>query len=125
MKFLRAIVHNIKVQAHATRLCARDAELGWEPRLLALLIAGYALSPIDLIPDFIPVIGLLDDAILIPMGIWLFRKIVPPEIFARNMAIAEVASRRPTSRGGALAIISLWLVLAIWAGWLLGAQNWL
>jgi uncharacterized membrane protein YkvA (DUF1232 family) len=125
MKFLRAIVHNIKVQAHATWLCARDAELDWGPRLLGLLIAGYALSPIDLIPDFIPVIGLLDDAILIPFGIWLFCKIVPPEIFARNLAIAESASRRPISPGGAVAVVSLWLALLIWTAYLLGAQNWL
>jgi uncharacterized membrane protein YkvA (DUF1232 family) len=124
MKFLRAIVHNIKVQAHATWLCARDPELGWGPRLFALFIAGYALSPIDLIPDFIPVIGLLDDAILIPMGIWLFRKIVPPEIFARNLALAEAAGSRPISRAGAIAIVGLWLALLIWSAYLMGAQNW-
>ena len=82
MKFLRAIVHNIKVQAHAVWLCARDQSLGWGPRLLAFAIAGYALSPLDLIPDFIPVLGLLDDAILIPFGIWLFIKMTPPEVFA-------------------------------------------
>jgi uncharacterized membrane protein YkvA (DUF1232 family) len=125
MKFLRAIAHNIKVQAHTTWLCARDRELGWGPRLLALLIAGYALSPIDLIPDFIPVLGLLDDAILIPFGIWLFRKFVPPEIYARNLAIAEATGSRPVSRTGAAAIIGLWLIFALWAVWLLGAQNWL
>jgi uncharacterized membrane protein YkvA (DUF1232 family) len=125
MKSLRAIVHNIKVQAHSTWLCARDPELGWGPRLFALLIAGYALSPIDLIPDFIPVLGLLDDAILIPLGIWLFRKIVPPEIFARNLAIAEAAGHRPISRAGAIAIIGLWLALLIWTANLFGAQNWL
>lgn len=70
MNFLRDIVHNLRVHGHATWLCARDRRLGWPPRLFALVIAGYALSPIDLVPDFIPVIGLLDDAILIPLGIW-------------------------------------------------------
>jgi uncharacterized membrane protein YkvA (DUF1232 family) len=124
MKFLRAIVHNIKVQAHATWLCARDTDLGWGPRLLALLIAGYALSPIDLIPDFIPIIGLIDDALLIPLGIWLFRKIVPPEIFARNIAIAQAASSRPISKKGAVAIICIWLALTISAAYLLGAKDW-
>jgi uncharacterized membrane protein YkvA (DUF1232 family) len=125
MKFLRAIVHNIKVQAHATWLCARDAELGWGARLFALLIAGYALSPIDLIPDFIPVIGLLDDAILIPLGIWLFRKIVPPEIFARNIAIAQAAISRPVSKQGAVVVVCIWFVLAISTAYLFGAQHWL
>jgi uncharacterized membrane protein YkvA (DUF1232 family) len=113
MKFLKAIAHNIKVQAHTTWLCARDPALGWGPRLLAWLIAGYALSPIDLIPDFIPVIGLLDDAILIPIGIWLFRKVVPPEIYARNLALAETAATRPISRVGAACIVALWVVVLI------------
>jgi uncharacterized membrane protein YkvA (DUF1232 family) len=123
MKWLRAIAHNIKVQAHATWLCARDPELGWGPRAFALLIAGYALSPIDLIPDFIPVLGLLDDAILIPLGIWLFRKIVPPEIYARNLAIAQATGDRPVSRAGAAAIIGLWIGLALWFAYLFGATR--
>lgn len=65
MEFLRAIAHNIRVQGHAIWLCARDPELGWPLRIFALAIAAYALSPIDLIPDFIPVLGMLDDAILL------------------------------------------------------------
>ncbi|MGL5837459.1 MAG: YkvA family protein [Sphingorhabdus sp.] len=116
MNWLRAIAHNIKVQAHAIWLCARDPEVGSGLRLLALFIAAYALSPIDLIPDFIPVLGLLDDALLIPLGVWLFRKIVPPEIFARHLATAEGASQRPVSRVGAIIIIVVWAVLAAWFG---------
>jgi uncharacterized membrane protein YkvA (DUF1232 family) len=112
MKFLRAIVHNIKVQAHAIWLSARDP-------------SGYALSPIDVIPDFIPVLGLLDDAILIPLGIWLFIKIAPPEIFARNIAIAQAASSRPISKKGAVVVVYIWLALAISAAYLFGAQRWL
>lgn len=120
MKFLATIAHNIKVQAHTVWLCARDPALGWPLRIFALAIAGYALSPIDLIPDFIPVIGLLDDAILIPAGIWLFRKLVPPDIFARNLKIAQAASRYPISKAAAAVIIMLWLGLAIWLAYLLG-----
>jgi uncharacterized membrane protein YkvA (DUF1232 family) len=120
MKALREIAHNIKVQAHAIWLCARDAELGWGPRLLALAIAAYALSPIDLIPDFIPVLGLLDDAILIPLGIWLFLKLVPQAIYARNLQGANEAGRRPVSRTGAVFIVTLWLLsAALLVGWLL------
>ena len=125
MKFLRAIVQNIKVQAHAIWLCARDPELGWGPRLLALGIAGYALSPIDLIPDFIPLLGLLDDAILIPLGIWLFIKISPPELFARNLAVARIASERPVSRVAAVIVIGIWLAMAIGTAYFLHARGWI
>lgn len=113
MKFLKAIVHNIKLQGHTVWLCARDKNLGWPLRIFAVAIAGYALSPIDLIPDFIPVIGLLDDAILIPFGIWLFCKFVPPEIYARNLQLARSASSRPISRGAALTIILMWIAAAL------------
>ena len=124
MKFLRAIVQNIKVQAHAIWLCARDPALGWGPRLLALGIAGYALSPIDLIPDFIPVLGLLDDAILIPLGIWLFMRITPPAVFARNLAIATTSAERPVSRVAAVIIIGIWLAMAIATVYFLHASGW-
>jgi uncharacterized membrane protein YkvA (DUF1232 family) len=125
MKFLRAIVYNIKVQAHAIWLCARDPKLGWGPRLLALFIAGYALSPIDLIPDFIPVLGLLDDAILIPLGIWLFIKITPQAVFARNLAIAEASGNRPVSRIAATIIIVIWVFIALIAAYYFGVESWL
>ena len=123
MKFLRAIVHNIKVQAHTVWLCARDPALGWPLRLFALAIAGYALSPIDLIPDFIPVIGLLDDAVLIPAAIWLFCRLVPPEIFARNLELAQAASLRPVSNMAAAVIGMLWLGMAAWLAFALGLHR--
>ncbi|MEW6577416.1 YkvA family protein [Sphingorhabdus buctiana] len=120
MEFLRAIAHNIRVQGHATWLCARDPELDWPLRIFALAIAAYALSPIDLIPDFIPVLGMLDDAILLPLAVWLFRKAVPDAIFERNLRVAEAAATRPVSRGGAVAIAIIWLLLALWLAKLLG-----
>lgn len=112
MKFLADIVHNLRVHGHAVWLCARDPELGLGPRLVALIVAGYALSPIDLIPDFIPVIGLLDDAVLIPIGLWLLRRMVPDAIYARNMEIAQSASRRPVSKRAAGIILLVWLSAA-------------
>lgn len=123
MNFLAKIAHNIKVQAHTVWLCAGDPALGWPLRIFALIIAGYALSPIDLIPDFIPVIGLLDDAILIPAGIWLFCKLVPPEIYARNLKVAQDASDRPVSKLAAIAIMLIWLALGIWLAYLLGLHR--
>lgn len=124
MKFLIKIglniTRNIRVHGHTTWLCARDPELGWPLRLFALFIAGYALSPVDLIPDFIPVIGLLDDAILIPFGLWLFRKWVPADIYARNRVLAEAASNRPVSTLSAVVIIAMWIGAASWLGWATG-----
>lgn len=118
MKFLRAIAHNIRIHGHTTWLCARDPAVGALPRLFALCVAGYALSPIDLIPDFIPVLGLLDDAILIPAGIWLFRKMVPDHIYARHFSTAEKASERPISRLAAIVILTSWCIAAIWLAWM-------
>ena len=115
---IKNLARNIRVHGHTTWLCARDPELGWPLRIFAAAIAGYALSPIDLIPDFLPVIGLLDDVILIPLGIWLFRRWVPHGIYDRNQAIAQAASERPVSRLGAAIIITCWLAGAIWLGWL-------
>lgn len=119
MKFFKDIAHNLRVHGHAIWLCARDPELGWPPRIFALLVAGYALAPIDLIPDFIPVIGLLDDALLIPLGIWLLRRMVPDKIYARNLALAETAGTRPVSKVAAGVILSIWFfsAAAIWRLW--------
>lgn len=111
MEFLRAIAHNIRVQGHATWLCARDPELGWFPRLFALAIAAYALSPIDLIPDFIPVLGYLDDLILVPLGIMLVIHLIPPEIMAEHRALAAAAAERPVGRTAAVIIVLIWLAV--------------
>lgn len=109
-----SLVHRIRVEAHAVWLAARDPRTPIRAKLVGLLIAAYALSPIDLIPDFIPVLGLLDEVVLIPAGVWLFERLVPGTIMVEHRAAAERASRRPRSYAGA------GLVLGIWAasGWL-------
>lgn len=114
---LRSRVHALRVDAHAIWLSARDPRVPWYAKLLGLIITGYALSPIDLVPDFIPVLGLLDDLVLIPAGIWLMLKLIPAEVFAEHRATAEVASHRPVSRTGAAIVIVLWLGLAASIGW--------
>lgn len=111
-----SLVHRIRIEAHAVWLAARDPRTPLPARLLGLLIAAYALSPIDLIPDFIPVLGLVDDAILIPIGVWLFEKLVPAEILAEHRATAEAASRRPKSHWGILIVLAIWAALA-WLAW--------
>ncbi len=123
MPSLKTIAHNIRIDAHATWLSARDPAVPLPARVFGLVIAAYALSPIDLIPDFIPVLGLVDDAILIPLGIWLFLKMVPDDVFAQHRAEAEAASHRPVSRIAALVIAAIWVGAMIWLGSLLWAMR--
>lgn len=99
--------------AHALWLAARDARTPWAARLLALLVAAYALSPIDLIPDFIPVLGWLDDLLLVPAGIWLVRRLIPDALYAEHFSAAQAASERPRSRLGLVLILLLWAI-ALW-----------
>jgi uncharacterized membrane protein YkvA (DUF1232 family) len=111
-----ALVERLRVSAHAVWLAARDPRVPWTARALALLIAAYALSPIDLVPDFIPVIGLFDDAILIPVGLWLVTRLVPPELMAEHRASAEAAAQRPVSWAGISLVLLAWamLILIVW-----------
>ena len=108
---------------HAILLASRDPRVPWYVKVLAIAVAAYALSPIDLIPDFIPVLGYLDDLIILPLGIWLVVSLVPVEIMAECRARAEEAAQRPTGRAGAIAIVLLWIVGAWALGWL-GYAHW-
>jgi uncharacterized membrane protein YkvA (DUF1232 family) len=111
-----SLVHRIRIEAHAVWLAARDPRTPLPAKLLGLLIAAYALSPIDLIPDFIPMLGLVDDAILIPIGVWLFERLVPAPVMAEHRASAEAASQRPKSWWGILVVLAIWAALA-WLVW--------
>lgn len=108
----------IKRDAHAVYLAARDRRTPWYAKALAFCVAGYALSPIDLIPDFIPVLGYLDDVILLPLGIWAVVGLIPPELMAEHRAVATLAAERPVSRTAALIIAFLWAVSIALTGWL-------
>jgi uncharacterized membrane protein YkvA (DUF1232 family) len=98
----------IKQDVHAVYLAARDLRTPWYAKALALCIAGYALSPIDLIPDFIPVLGYLDDVIIVPLGILVVVKMIPPEVMAEHRAAAALAGGRPVSRTAAAAVACVW-----------------
>ena len=108
----------IKRDVHALYLAARDPRTPWYAKALAVCVAGYALSPIDLIPDFIPVVGYLDDAVLVPLGILAVVKMIPPEVMAEHRAAAALAIDRPVSRGAALIIACIWVASVALAGWL-------
>ena len=114
-----SLLDTLRINAHAVWLAARDPRTPWYARAFGLLIAAYALSPIDLIPDFIPILGLVDDALLIPLGVWLFLKMLPPDLFEEHRAAAAAAAERPRSRGGMLLVIAVWIALALGAWWLL------
>jgi uncharacterized membrane protein YkvA (DUF1232 family) len=107
--------HAIRRDVHALWLAARDPRTPWYAKAFALAIAAYALSPIDLIPDFIPVIGYLDEVILIPLAIMLAVRLVPPELMAEHRA-AE-AERKPVSRAGTAFIVAVWLLAAAALMW--------
>jgi uncharacterized membrane protein YkvA (DUF1232 family) len=109
----------LKRDVHAIYLAARDPRVPWYAKILAMAVAGYALSPIDLIPDFIPVVGYLDDLIIVPLGIWLVVSLIPPQVMAEYRAIASAAGERPRSKAAAITIVVIWILGAAaltWAG---------
>ena len=116
--------HNIQIWArrlirdvHAVYLAAYHPHVPWYAKILAAAVAGYALSPIDLIPDFIPVLGYADDLIIEPLGIWLVVSLIPSEVMAECRAKADAAEQRPRSTMAAVAIIAIWVGAAAMLGW--------
>ncbi|MFZ5633896.1 MAG: YkvA family protein [Bacillota bacterium] len=105
----------LKIEIYTIYLACRDPRVPWHVRLLAACLAGYAFSPIDLVPDFVPLLGYIDDLVLIPLGITLVLKMIPNEVLAECREKAgEVMSRgKPASRAAAGFIIAIWLTLAM------------
>lgn len=103
----------IKRDVLAVYLAARDPRTPWGVRVLAMAVAAYALSPIDLIPDFIPVLGYLDDLLIVPLGILLVVRMIPPELLAEHRAAAARRSARPVSVAAAALMIALWLAAGV------------
>jgi uncharacterized membrane protein YkvA (DUF1232 family) len=108
-------VRRLKRDTYALYLAARDSRTPWPARLITACVVGYAFSPIDLIPDFIPVLGYLDDLILIPLGILLAVRLIPADVLAdsRTAAEARLAENRPTNWVAAAIIVGLWLLAGI------------
>lgn len=107
----------VKRDVHALYLAAHDRRTPWYAKALALVIVGYALSPIDLIPDFIPVLGYLDEAVLVPLGVLLVIRLIPPEIMTEHRDLAKAAQDRPTGWVAALAVVFTWVAAVAFAGW--------
>ncbi len=96
----------------ALYLAARDSRVPWYAKVLALATAAYALSPIDLIPDFIPVLGYLDDLIIVPLGIMLAVRLIPAPVMAdlRRHAEEQLSTRPPTSWIAAIVVVTIWIL---------------
>ena len=111
---LRERADALKQETFALYLAARHRDTPWYAKLLVAGIVAYALSPIDLIPDFIPVLGYLDDLILVPLGIFLVLKMIPEEVMVDSRAEAAIvmSGGRPTNWAAAGVIVTIWLLLA-------------
>lgn len=110
---IKQFVHRLRVDAHAIWLAVRDPRTPVMLRIFGAFVAAYALSPIDLIPDFVPLLGYLDDLVILPVGIWLFVLMIPKPLWAEFRAKAEVETQRPVSMMGAVIIAAIWFALAV------------
>lgn len=122
MAHWRTWARRLEQEALAIWLAAKDPRMPWSAQLVALVVAAYAFSPIDFIPDAIPVIGLLDDLLLVPLGLWLALRLTPAEVLAdaRAEAVERLAHGLPVSRTAAAVIVVLWIVSVaalVWWAW--------
>ena len=117
---LKVWARTIKRDAHAIYLAARDPRVPWYAKALAFCVAGYALSPIDLIPDFVPILGYLNDVVIVPLGILAVGKLIPSHILAEHRAAAALAAEKPVSRPAVFVIALIWaaaIALTVWLGY--------
>lgn len=115
---LREWARSLKRDVVALWIAARDPRVPWYAKALSGAVAAYALSPIDLIPDFIPVLGYLDDLLIVPAGIWLVVRMIPPPLMVEFRAEADCRVKRPTSYAAAALIVSLWIAALAATAWL-------
>ena len=120
---MRAWAAELKAQLLTLWFARLHPDTPWYAKALAVLVAAYAFSPIDLIPDFIPVLGYLDDAVIVPLGIWLALRLIPQHVLAESRVKADawIAARekRPRSYVAATVFVLVWLVVAygLWRFW--------
>jgi uncharacterized membrane protein YkvA (DUF1232 family) len=114
---MREPLNRLKIWARALKrdvlalwIAARDSRTPWCAKAVAACVAAYALSPIDLIPDFIPVLGYLDDLLIVPLGIALAVRLIPPELMVDFRRDAALQASKPRSYGAALVIVAIWLI---------------
>ena len=118
---IRQWARRIKQDAVMLWFASRDPRTPWLPKLVCMLAVAYALSPIDLIPDFIPVLGYLDDAILLPAMIWLAVRLLPVNVVNDGRLLAaewmQANGRKPVNRWGVAFVLLVWSALLLLLGW--------
>jgi len=117
LRKLRARGRALKCDVVAVWLASRDPRVPWYTRALAIAVAGYALSPIDLIPDFVPVLGYVDDAIVLPLGVLLIVRLIPREIMAEHRVAAARLADLPRSKTASVIIAVIWLSITVISAW--------
>jgi uncharacterized membrane protein YkvA (DUF1232 family) len=120
LESLKLWARRLKSDVLTVYFAARDPATPWWLRAFAMAVAGYALSPIDLIPDFVPVLGYLDDLLIVPLGLYLVLRWLPPSVLTASRARAAEALAKPRSVAGAAVIVAIWVAagLAALAWWL-------
>jgi uncharacterized membrane protein YkvA (DUF1232 family) len=122
MASLRERARRLKTETYALIIAYRDPRTPWFARVWTALVVAYAFSPIDLIPDFVPMLGYLDDVILVPMGIVIALRLIPAGVLddARTAAHQQIeAGERPFGTAGAILVVAIWLIGLGLATWLI------
>jgi uncharacterized membrane protein YkvA (DUF1232 family) len=111
IELLRTWARHLRSETYALYLAYKDPRTPWYAKILVAFVVAHTFSPIDLIPDFIPVLGYLDDLIITPVGLWLALKLIPPEVMdeARRQAKEHIEISGVISRGGMLMVVGLWV----------------
>ncbi len=114
---LKDWARNIRRDVMALWLAMRDRRTPWHAKVVAGVVTAYALSPIDLIPDFVPVLGYLDDIVLVPLGIWFVVRLIPADLMAEFRAEAARLEGKPRSPAGAAMVVAIWVACAGFVAW--------
>jgi uncharacterized membrane protein YkvA (DUF1232 family) len=110
--------HQLKTEVYAMYLAYKDPRTPWYARIFAAAVVAYAFSPIDLIPDIIPVLGYLDDLVLIPLGVYLAIRMIPGEVMLECQSKAKevMAQGKPVNKVAAVVIVAIWVMMAVLLG---------
>jgi uncharacterized membrane protein YkvA (DUF1232 family) len=114
---LKRWAQRLRAEVYALYLAYKDQRVPWYARAFAAVVVAYAFSPVDLIPDPIPVLGYLDDLVIIPLGIALAIKMVPPQILAECREEARGVKDRPVGKVAAVVVVAVWIALAALGVW--------